>query len=254
VQCNCSNHTTLDQQGIHITSVCGTDAAPSIIHDKLVHTLNQFIRFAGHRTTIEPKGCFSLYSDTNARPDISVQSYSTSQEKTLIDVSLTSPITSDNSGKLILKTGTPISSTSIKSHAASLRFKDKQNKYKKIIDQAIIKDNLAGNFHSNYKVLPFIFQTSGLIHHEAISYISDLAELASKDTSVPKENLKTYFLKRLNICLVTSIADAMLYKFHKLATTSSAGNNPFILSQVEQNLYSALSVAREENPSILYTN
>jgi hypothetical protein len=46
----------------------------------------------------------------------------------------------------------------------------------------------------------------------------------------------------------------MLYKFHKLATTSSAGNNPFILSQVEQNLYSALSVAREENPSILYTN
>ena len=28
--------------------------------------------------------------------------------------------------------------TSIKSHAASLRFKDKNNKYKKIIDQAII--------------------------------------------------------------------------------------------------------------------
>jgi hypothetical protein len=87
------------------------------------------------------------------------------------------------------KTGTPISSTSIESHAASLRFKDKQNKYKKIIDQAIIRDNQAGNFPSNYKVLPCIFQTSGLIHHEAIGYISDLIELASKDTSVPKENL-----------------------------------------------------------------
>ncbi len=182
-----------------MTSVCGTNAAPSIIHDKLVHTLNQFIRFAGHRTTVEPTGCFRLYSDTNSRPDISVQSYSTSQEKTLIDVSLTFPITSDDNGKLILKTGTPISFTSIKSHAASLRFKDKHNKYKRIIDQSIIRDNLAGNFHSNYKVLPFIFIIHGLIQHEAISYISDLAELASKDTSVPKENLKTSFLKRLNI-------------------------------------------------------
>jgi hypothetical protein len=96
-QCNFSNHTILDQQGIHITSVCGTDAAiSSIIHDKSVHTLNQFICLAGYRTTVEPTGCFSLYSDTNARPDISVQSYSTSQEKTLIDISLTSPITSDN--------------------------------------------------------------------------------------------------------------------------------------------------------------
>jgi hypothetical protein len=113
MQCNCSNLTILDQQRIHITSVCGTDAAPS---DKLLHTLNQFIRFAGHRTTVEPTGCFSLYSDTNARPDINVQSYSTNQEKTLIDASLTSPITSDNNLKLTLKAGTPISSTSIKSH------------------------------------------------------------------------------------------------------------------------------------------
>ncbi len=123
VQCNCSNHTIFDQQGIHITR---DHKRLSIMPDKLVHTLNQFIRFAGHRTTVEPKGCFSLYSDTNVRPDIS-------QETILIDVSLTSPITSDNNGRLILKTGTPISSTSIKSHAASLRFKDKHNKYEKII-------------------------------------------------------------------------------------------------------------------------
>jgi hypothetical protein len=49
--------------------------------------------------------------------------------------------------------------------------------------------------------------------------------------------------------------EAMLYKFkHRLAITVSAGNNPFLLSQVEHNLFSALSVAREENASILYTN
>jgi hypothetical protein len=46
----------------------------------------------------------------------------------------------------------------------------------------------------------------------------------------------------------------MLYKFHRLATTFSVGNNPVILSQVEQNLSSALSVTREENASILFTN
>jgi len=94
--------------------------------------------------------------------ELSVHSYSTSQEKALIDVYLISPIPSDNNGKSTLKAGTPIFSTSINSHATSLQFKDKHNehnKHKQIIDQAIITDNQAGNFYSNYKDLPFIFQT-----------------------------------------------------------------------------------------------
>jgi hypothetical protein len=94
--------------------------------------------------------------------ELSVHSYSTSQEKALIDVYLIS-IPSDNNGKSTLKAGTPIFSTSINSHATSLQFKDKHNKHKQIIDQAIITNNQAGNFYSNYKDLPFIFQTFHLI-------------------------------------------------------------------------------------------
>lgn len=254
VHCTCKNGTTvLDQQGIHIISLCGTDGAPSLIHDKIVRTLDQFIRYAGYRSTVEPTHSFSLFSnDTNERPDILVQSFTSCQEKTYLDVSLTSPISSDINGKLILRSHSTPASLSNKAHAATERFKSKQKKYKKFIDGAYQQDVTAGNFNSTYKAIPIIFQTTGLIHSEAQSYISDLAELASKNTSIPKENMKTYFLKRLNVCLVTSIADAMLSKFHKIATTSAS--DAYAENALNSNFNAALTVARDEDFSVLYKN
>ena len=118
---------------------------------QLVHKLSLSLPICSlcrHRTTMESAGPMQ---------ELSVHSYSTSQEKALIDVYLISPIPSDNNRKSTLKAGT---------HATSPQFKDKHNKHnkhKQIIDQAIITDNQAGNFYSNYKDLPFIFQTFHLI-------------------------------------------------------------------------------------------
>ncbi len=67
----------------------------------------------------------------------------------------------------------------------------------------------AGNFHSNQR----------LEFHLPDQFIADFVELTPKDISVPKGNLKTYFPKHLNVCLVTSIANAILFKFHNIATS-----------------------------------
>ncbi len=135
------------------------------------------------------------------------------------------------------------SPTSIKSHAASQRLKNEHNKYKEIIDQAIIRENQSDNSTPTTKSYPSSWSNSAWsyqlhlrpcwaqylpCHSDAMLYSMDLSHVGLQDHSAGCQ-----------------------YKLQKLATTSSAENNPFLLSQVEQNFYSALSVAREENASLL---
>ena len=124
----------------------------------------------------------------------------------LIDVSLTCPLKGSESCNLT--TDPPNlsveSAHAQKAGAAKKRYTQKKNKYEEVLRQY----NEANNGHNTrtFSVVPFIFETTGLVHDEALQLLDCLADRCHELNIFHKENMRIYFRRALSVTLQVHIA------------------------------------------------
>lgn len=210
--CNCSYKTIIDPFGHHLATGCGLENLRRETHDQIVEELEMIIKYSGKSTKREEANLFLDIDpdnpDDNKRPDITVLNPGgTTYGKLLIDVSITCPLPGAQSGKQI-----PISQeTALKvGKQAGIIYSNKVQKYKALCDKG------------NYLLLPFIFESTGLIHPEGKKYLQRLALGSSESSRINKDILYNFFLKKLSVTLQNSLANCMLRRIHSLNSHSGS--------------------------------
>ena len=102
-----------------------------------------------------------------------------------------------------------------KAGAAKRRYTQKKNKYEEVLRQY----NEANNGHNTrtFSVVPFIFETTGLVHDEALQLLDCLADRCHELNIFHKENMRIYFRRALSVTLQVHIARSIRLRAARLA-------------------------------------
>jgi hypothetical protein len=215
IRCNCANKPVVDKLGHHLATGCAIGGTRAKTHDGVVLELRDILRYCGLQTKVEERGLFRITNpNSNNRPDITVTDPPGSVFKTLaIDVGVTSPLTGYNNPESYrLYTGI----------AAKNMAADKKAKYARIGAQA-----------NELQFLPFILESTGFIHEDAIAYLHRLADIASDSRGIPSRVLYNYFVKRLSLRLQCGIANSINRRLEMVKSHNSAGmHDPSFASEV----------------------
>ena len=200
---------------LHISTGCPKDAHRLRTHDALKVELDQILRYAGFWTTREETQSFGVdLPDDNHRPDISIRNpegLEMEGSKVLVDVAVTCPVRNEKCQVMIK---TEAAAAKSKGKQAEEMYKIKMNKYDDLKKQAALQ---TPNFQPNsIGIVPFIFESTGLIHKNSLEFLERVADQAAEMMRMKGENLGTYFLKRLSICLQKHLALAINLKIMKL--------------------------------------
>jgi hypothetical protein len=227
--CRCTASSCWDAYGHHIATGCRLQGTRIGTHDNIVYELNSLLRYAGFRTKIEERNCFSatLVPGPNGnvdvdpdppekRPDISVLNpKSTIVPKIVIDVSVTSPLAGAESG--VFK---PLSleQANIAGRMARDRVKDKIKKYKDLLtlDGGMVPLSPTTfqptpQRHTNYgfQFLPFVMESTGFINPSAVNFINFIAREAAVIHKLKPAIATNYFFKCISVSLAKGIASAI---------------------------------------------
>jgi hypothetical protein len=173
-------------------------------HDGVVFELNSILRYCGLNTRLEERGLFrGTNPDSNNRPDITVVDPPGSVYKTMvIDVGITGPLTGYNYDGYHPYAGV----------AANSMVADKKRKYTR-----------NGALENELQFLPFIMESTGMMHEEASAFLLRVAKIASETRKIPLGTMYNYFLKRLGLRLQCGIANSINRRLEMVKSHNSAG-------------------------------
>jgi hypothetical protein len=186
-RCDCQGHPYLDGKGHHLMTACSRGGARMQTHDNIGREVNSFLRYNGIRTRMEEEGCFAAAEpDTRKRPDISILPGFISDQKTLLDIAITCPVS------------TQPAAAKAKGTAASRTYKAKVSKY----------GALALSNQLDFQ--PIIFESTGMIHPASLSFLVKCVGYAAKMRKFSSGALLQYFMTSLSATLQKHLANALL--------------------------------------------
>ena len=211
-RCDCATKPFLDPYGIHVATGCGKGGFRNATHDALCHTLNQIMNYAGYSTIREERQCFGAYlEEDNHRPDITIKNPDGQHligSKIIIDVSVTCPLELDRHGHV----KAPSRNEAVKKGSKAVaRYNDKIKKCK-VLERLAAENATQHNrelIPNNFGIVPFIFESTGLIHRKSLEFLERVADKATESKRLNNSNIYSFFLKRLVVCLQKSIANAI---------------------------------------------
>ena len=194
----CTCNAPLDSLGHHLATGCAKGGERFITHNAVKYELNNILCYAGYYTKIEEQQLFNdngmdgTSTARKFRPDISIiNPVGSVHTRLLLDVGVTGALT-----------GTP-GSAAISYHNA------KNRKY------------LQMSTSRGFGFLPIIFESSGMLHAEAKSFLKRVAKRASELKRISEDILFEYFLKRLSLTLQRGIAEAITQRTAKVNSHST---------------------------------
>jgi hypothetical protein len=216
--CDCSNHPKLDYYGHHLTTGCGRDGYRHRTHDFVGMEIIKIVKYSGLYSIREEVNCLQTVNDPDShrRPDISVLGAPKHLHRKLImDVCITNPLPGTGN---CTPSGLTKNESLQQSRAAIASFKKKIYSYKNILNE------------KNLDFLPFIFESSGLIHSSAKDFLLSLAQLAEQQKKIKAATLYNFFLKNISITLQKRQAAAILGRSSQLRSRSSRHEVDYTLS------------------------
>ena len=109
-----------------------------------------------------------------------------------MDVSITCCMEGAGRGQLIPPTSLE-NSKKEKGKAAKKVYNDKVRDYKGLFTRL----NL-----DQFSIVPFVFESTGFLHEKSMDLLETVAQRAEEVKKIPRENMFTFFKKRLSICLI----------------------------------------------------
>lgn len=231
-RCNCcmkDEMVTPDAIGHHFVSGCLKDGFRIGAHNAIAREYNNCLRYSGFWTVLEEKHAFNNYHQeipNNRRPDITIRNpYRTAKLKQYLDVTITSPFTGVQTGKMEPpKINALPNRELIKKplRAAEIAFNSKQNKY------APLMLNIP-----EAEFLPIVFETSGRMHSGAIKLLREAAAKAEEVKKISKNTIYNFFIKRISIAYQRVLADSLNNKVFLLNSHSNITANNISFSDNE---------------------
>jgi hypothetical protein len=197
----------VDDHGIHFSSGCNIDNMRTAIHDAMVLELESLIKYSGLAVAHEEKHKFQTHLvDSNNRTDTTIKRSEVLDlgkpfNEVIIDHSITCPLEGAVSGNIKVPKSKKLALTV--GDAAEARYQSKFKHYKTLIENA--KDPRDPNPIS-YFILPFVFETTGLLHRKCLDFLETLANHCEMTKKIPGISLLTFFKRRLACCLAKSLA------------------------------------------------
>ena len=190
---------TIDPFGHHLIN-CATGGFKINRHNHIASGLNRIIRqYGGSNTRQEELGLFVAHNTQDRlRPDITARDYLGTPSTMLIDVSVVASLTLNVHGEIMNKVTDVIGAPRV------IMTKAKLKKYQNVSNA------------NGFKFTPFIMETSGLVHTDAVNMLKKIAHHCSKIRKIPEAVLLNYFLKVLSCRLQCCFGTTITHRLHSL--------------------------------------
>ena len=183
-------------------------------HDLLSLQLTQLLRYFGMDCRREESGRFTDINPNNRhRPDITVynppmgdQAFPIKTSPAVIDVSVTSAIKGAGKANLM-----PPSEAAcmVPGNQAEARVREKINKYKQL------------DPNSTLHFVPFVLESSGLLHKTAREFLQLGARKAAEVLMIPYENLYSYAVKCISVTFQRCVANNIIQHSYAAAVKNT---------------------------------
>lgn len=213
-KCSCSGRPIVDRFGHHYIQGCGLHGFRTRSHDLLSHQLTLLLRYFGMDCKREESGRFTDIDPRHRhRPDITVYNppmedhlFPIKTSPVVIDISVASAIKGAGKGSFM-----PISEAAAMKpgQQADSRVNDKISKYK-MLDP-----------HNTLHFVPFVLESSGLMHSTARAFLRLGARKASEILMIPAENLYSYAVKCLSMTFQRCVANNIIQHSYAAAVKST---------------------------------
>ena len=224
-RCDCKNHPLLDLRGHHLMTGCGKHGYRHATHDGLVTELHQILNYLGIRNRVEETRCFQLaHPDSNRRPDISILPGPFTNTKIVTDIQVTCPVSGAGEGLQRPEARAP--SVNVALQTGRMATKAAQHKTGQY--EEICRANGLG-----FK--PLIFESTGLMHGTLIDLLNRACQYASDVKKIGKDILFKYVTTLLSVRLQKSLAQALIQRTYRLASTAIGSQHHHLSYQVITN-------------------
>ena len=213
-KCTCSGRPIVDRFGHHYIQGCGMHGFRTRSHDLLSLQLTQLLRYFGMDCRREESGRFTDIDPNNRhRPDITVynppmgdQAFPIKTSPAVIDVSVTSAIKGAGKANLM-----PPSEAAcmVPGNQAEARVREKINKYKQL------------DPNSTLHFVPFVLESSGLLHKTAREFLQLGARKAAEVLMIPYENLYSYAVKCISVTFQRCVANNIIQHSYAAAVKNT---------------------------------
>jgi hypothetical protein len=215
---NSNDHPTLDKYGVHQTAACNIYSCRQQIHDMVVMETQLMCQEAGFHTKREPKGIFST---SNHRPDIAINNAQKMPakytcEQLLLDIALPGPVNGSKSG-ILNQPADNAAALNLAGKQITKTYDGKKSKYEKLFEMKPTR-SLNPNFTPRFKIVPIIIGLLGNVHKQTMEFFEQLAEYSDNIFRYGKNNILTYYKRRLSCCLFKNIANTLI---RRVATCNS---------------------------------
>jgi hypothetical protein len=186
----------IDPFGVHLTTGCGKGGYRHRTHDNVVLTIESLARSCGVMTRREARRCFQQDdSDSQRRPDILIYNAPKHNQVVVADLMITGPVsTKALSANAALQ----------EYRAANAAYSKKQSSYRNIASA------------NNLDFVPLIFESTGKIHPETVTFLNDMLEDCAAGDSSRLGALKRFWYGVISFSLQKHIAQSLLARIQDI--------------------------------------
>lgn len=213
--CNCNKEPkiVLDPHGDHLATGCNKYNTRVQLHDAVCRTIRGLLKYVGYHTTAEQRNVLGN-GDQALRPDITVHDYK-GRKDLCLDISITSTLRYHSNGAII----NDCLQGSIGKYGVDA-YNSKLRKY---------QEAAANN---NRDFLPFIIESSGMLHKEAEKFIRNVATTHEKNLVCRNETILNFMYKSISITFQRAMTSGMLKRYEALCQLQDTGVKQFYEAEV----------------------
>jgi hypothetical protein len=165
---------------------------------------------AGFHTKREPKGIFST---SNHRPDIVIHNAEKMPakyacEQLLLDIALPGSVIGSKSGMLNQPDDNE-AALNLAGKQVAKTYAGKKSKYEKLFESEPT-GTLNPDSIPRFKIVPVVVGLLGNVHKQTMEFFEQLAEYSDNIFRYGKNNILTYYKRRLSCCLFKNIANTLI--------------------------------------------
>jgi hypothetical protein len=224
----------VDDHGFHFSLGCNTDHQRTILHDSSVQELESIMKGNGLIVRHEPRNTFQ---DSGNRPDTIIDNPQCLElgrpyTQVIIDHSFTCPLEGAMTGSII----SPVTreKAMVAGDRAEIRYVEKFRRYENLIAQ----NNVGRANPDKVFILPFVFESSGLLHHKSMEFLETLADHCSKEKKIPLVNMLIYIKRRMACCLARNLGRVINVRAKAaIGGVASVGSNTEIRQILETHVH-----------------
>lgn len=196
--CVCAGeHTILDQFGIHLEKCKSMHSLTIATHDALTSLMEQFLRCSGVRCRREVTNIFLDGPALQDKSRIDLVVEEPGQPRTLIDVSILSPVTLEQEHNMAGIPGSLDQNLKQREHAKETRYGDKAKA-------------------ANMKLVPMCYETTGRPGPQCQVYFNEAVNRYHDRTGFPAAAIRQHWVIKIQLTIQRHVAQALIHRARRI--------------------------------------